>query len=125
LRVICADAVEVLRDCLPPGCVDEIVIFFPDPWPKKRHHKRRLMQPDFVALLARRLRPGGRLRLATDWEPYAEWLLAVLGASPALRNCAADGGYVPRPPVRPETRFERRGTRLGHVVHDLEFERVG
>jgi tRNA (guanine-N7-)-methyltransferase len=125
LRLVRRDAVELLQGAIGDAALDEVLIYFPDPWPKKRHHKRRLMQPDFVALLARRLRPGGRLRLATDWEPYAEWLLAVLGASPAMRNCAADGGYVPRPPVRPETRFERRGTRLGHVVHDLEFERVG
>ena len=124
LRVVRRDAVELLQHAIADAALDEVLIYFADPWPKKRHHKRRLVQPGFVALLARRLRPGGRLRLATDWEPYAQSMLAVLGASPAFRNCAAVGGYVPRPAARPETRFERRGTRLGHLVRDLEFERV-
>ena len=125
LRIVRRDAVELLRVAIDDAALDEVLIYFADPWPKKRHHKRRLVQSDFVALLARRLQPGGRLRLATDWEPYAQWMLAVLGASPAFRNCAADGSYVPRPPARPQTRFERRGELLGHVVRDLEFERVG
>ncbi|MDR3416281.1 MAG: tRNA (guanosine(46)-N7)-methyltransferase TrmB [Nevskia sp.] len=123
LRVICADAVEVLRDCLPPGCVDEIVIFFPDPWPKKRHHKRRLIQPDFARVLVRALRGGGRLRLATDWADYARHMLEVLGAEPGLRNVAGDGALIERPADRPLTRFEARGLRLGHAVADLEFVR--
>ena len=125
LRIVRRDAVELLQGAIVDAALDEVLIYFPDPWPKKRHHKRRLVQSDFVALLERRLRRGGRLRLATDWEPYAQWMLEVLGANPALRNCAADGGYVPRPAARPQTRFERRGARLGHVVRDLEFERVG
>ena len=125
LRIVRRDAVELLQGAIADAALDEVLIYFPDPWPKKRHHKRRLVQPDIVALLARRLRLGGRLRLATDWEPYALWMLKVLGAAPALRNCAADGGYVQRPAARPQTRFERRGARLGHLVRDLEFERVG
>jgi tRNA (guanine-N7-)-methyltransferase len=123
VRVICHDAVEVLERHLQGPCLDEILILFPDPWPKKRHHKRRLIQPPFVHLLAARLRPGGALRLATDWEPYAAQMLAALAAEPALRNVAADAGFIPRPLERPATRFERRGERLGHRVWDLEFRR--
>jgi tRNA (guanine-N7-)-methyltransferase len=123
LRVACADAVEVLRDVLPAGSVDEIVIFFPDPWPKKRHHKRRLIQPEFAALLVRALQPGGRLRLATDWEDYAQHMLTVVDAEPELVNAAGAGGFVARPADRPPTRFETRGVRLGHQVRDLEYRR--
>jgi tRNA (guanine-N7-)-methyltransferase len=123
VRVICHDAVEVLERHLQGPCLDEILILFPDPWPKKRHHKRRLIQPPFVHLLAARLRPGGALRLATDWEPYAAQMLAALAAEPGLRNVAADAGFIPRPPERPATRFERRGEGLGHRVWDLEFRR--
>jgi len=124
LRVACHDAVEVLRDGIGESALFEIVIYFPDPWPKKRHHKRRLMQPDFAQLAASRLMVGGRLLLATDWADYAEQMRTVLNAEKSLRNCAADGGYVPRPAARPTTRFEARGERLGHSVFDLEFERV-
>jgi tRNA (guanine-N7-)-methyltransferase len=124
LRVACADAVEVLRDWLPEASVDELLVYFPDPWPKKRHHKRRLVQPAFAALAASRLRPGGVFRLATDWEPYAAQMLAVLSATPGLRNCAADGEFMPRPQERAETRFEARGRRLGHAVFDLAFVRA-
>ncbi|MBL6751501.1 MAG: tRNA (guanosine(46)-N7)-methyltransferase TrmB [Nevskia sp.] len=123
VRVICADAVEVLRQGLPAGSVDEIFILFPDPWPKKRHHKRRLIQPGFAALLAQALRAGGRLRLATDWADYAAHMLAVLQAEPRLRNTAA-AGFAPRPATRPTTRFEARGLRAGHAVFDLDYERV-
>jgi tRNA (guanine-N7-)-methyltransferase len=123
LRVICADAVEVLRHSLA-GCeFDEVLLYFPDPWPKKRHHKRRIVQPAFVELVVERLRPGGVFRLATDWEPYAEHMLATLGACARLRNESADDRYVPRPASRPVTRFERRGQRLGHEVRDLAFRR--
>lgn len=125
LRVACDDAVEVLRDWLPERCLAEIVVYFPDPWPKKRHHKRRLVQPAFVALAASRLRAGGRLKLATDWAAYAQHMREVLDAEPQLRNIAADGGYVPRPAERPLTRFEARGQRLGHEVFDLVYGRVG
>jgi tRNA (guanine-N7-)-methyltransferase len=123
LRVICHDAVDVLREQIAPATLDEIEILFPDPWPKKRHHKRRLIQPRFVDLLADRLAGGGRVHLATDWEPYAEQMLEVLGRCAALVNCAPDGAYVERPPVRDATRFECRGQRLGHAVRDLEFRR--
>lgn len=121
VRVICHDAVEVLARQLPPHAFAAILILFPDPWPKKRHHKRRLIQPDFAALLASRLAPGGVLHLATDWEPYAEHMLEVLRGVPGLVNLAPDGGYAPRPSWRAPTRFERRGERLGHAVRDLAF----
>lgn len=121
VRVVCHDAVEVLERHLGGQCLDEILILFPDPWPKKRHHKRRLIQPPFVALLVERLKSGGALRLATDWEPYAVEMLSTLSAEPRLRNVALDGGFIARPAERPPTRFERRGERLGHQVWDLEF----
>ena len=124
LRVVCADAVEVLRDGLRPGTVDEVVIFFPDPWPKKRHHKRRLVQPAFVQVLARALRSGGRLRLATDWADYARHMLEVMQVAPGFANASADGGAIPRPADRPLTRFESRGLRLGHAVADFEYLRT-
>jgi len=123
LRVLCDDAVEMLRHCLPQGGIDEVVIFFPDPWPKTRHHKRRLIQPAFVQILARALRSGGRLRLATDWADYARQMLEVMSAEPLFVNAAADGGAIARPADRPLTRFEARGLRLGHAVADFEFVR--
>jgi tRNA (guanine-N7-)-methyltransferase len=123
VRAICRDAVEVLQECLAPGTLDEVLLYFPDPWPKKRHHKRRIVQPDFVALVASRLRPGGALRMATDWEPYAAHMLEVTSGCAALRNESPDGAFVPRPDSRPVTRFERRGHRLGHGVWDLAFRR--
>jgi tRNA (guanine-N7-)-methyltransferase len=121
LRIVQHDAVEVLEQMLPPGTLAGIHIYFPDPWHKKRHHKRRLIQPPLVALLASRLAPGGYLHCATDWQPYAEQMLAVLGAEPALVNTAP--GFAPRPPWRPATKFEQRGLRLGHGVWDLLFRR--
>jgi tRNA (guanine-N7-)-methyltransferase len=121
LRILCTDAVDVFKERLPPQCVDEVLIFFPDPWHKKRHHKRRLIEPHFVALLATKLRGGGVLRLATDWEDYARQMLEVCGAEPSLRSLAPSGGFVERPSFRPPTRFERRGERLGHGVWDLAF----
>jgi tRNA (guanine-N7-)-methyltransferase len=123
VRVICQDAVEVLERQIAPGSLAELLILFPDPWPKKRHHKRRLVKPAFVALAARALAAGGVLRLATDWEPYALEMLVHLSATPDLRNLAADGGFVARPAERLPTRFELRGTRLGHGVWDLAFAR--
>lgn len=121
LRVIQHDAVEVLRDMIPDASLDGAHIFFPDPWPKKRHHKRRLIQPAFAALLARKLKTGAYLHLATDWQEYAEWMLEVLCSEPLLMNSAQD--YAPRPEYRPETKFERRGLKLGHGVWDLVFKR--
>jgi tRNA (guanine-N7-)-methyltransferase len=125
LRVACADAVEVLRDWLPAAALAEAVVYFPDPWPKKRHHKRRLVQPEFARLVASRLAPGGVLRLATDWADYAAQMRATLDAEPLLANQAGSAGFVPRPPERAPTRFEQRGARLGHDVFDLAYRRVG
>ena len=124
VRVICHDAVEALSGQIAPGALSEILILFPDPWPKKRHHKRRLVQREFADLAASRLEPGGTLRLATDWEPYAHAMLEVLRAAPLLINTADSGAFVPRPAERAPTRFEQRGTRLGHEVWDLAFRRV-
>ena len=124
IRVYCHDAVEVLRDCIADASLDTIQIFFPDPWHKKRHHKRRLIQPPFVDLLTRKLKPGGTLHLATDWENYAEQMMAVLEAAGGLVNAFAPGQFAPRPEHRPLTKFEARGERLGHGVWDLIFRRT-
>lgn len=133
LRVIEHDAVEVMRDMIAPDSLDGVHIFFPDPWPKKRHHKRRLVQPPFVSLLASRIAPGGYVHLATDWAHYAIQMLAVLDAEPLLANTAGPvtvgeaiedcRGFAPRPAHRPLTKFEQRGLRLGHGVWDLVFVR--
>jgi tRNA (guanine-N7-)-methyltransferase len=104
--------------------LDEVVILFPDPWPKKRHHKRRLVQSTFVELVVGRMQTGGVLRMATDWAPYAQEMLATLQANPRLQNLSPDGTYIPRPADRIVTRFERRGERLGHEVWDLAFRRI-
>ncbi|MBI5333148.1 MAG: tRNA (guanosine(46)-N7)-methyltransferase TrmB [Burkholderiales bacterium] len=122
VRIVAFDAVRVLAHMIPPASLAGVHIFFPDPWHKKRHHKRRLIQPPFVADLVTRIAPGGYLHCATDWQPYAEQMLAVLSAEPTLRNTAE--GYAPRPAYRPLTKFENRGLRLGHGVWDLVFERV-
>ena len=124
LRVACHDAVEVLRDWLPAACADEVQILFPDPWHKKRHHKRRLVNAGFMDTLAAVIAPGGRLLLATDWADYAEQVLAVAGADARFINLSPDGTTVERPASRPVTRFEARGQRLGHAVFDFAFERV-
>lgn len=123
LRVLRHDAVEVFSEGLAPASVDAVQLFFPDPWPKKRHHKRRILNEPFVALLARVIRPGGTFHAATDWPPYAEQMLALLEASPWFENTAGQGRYAPRPDSRPLTKFERRGERLGHPVFDLIFRR--
>ena len=122
VRIIQHDAVEVLSQMLPPASLDGAHVFFPDPWHKTRHHKRRLIQPPLVQLLASRLQPGGYLHLATDWEDYAVQMLAVLRAESTLVNTATD--YAPRPESRPLTKFEARGLRLGHGVWDLLFKRI-
>ena len=121
VRVIQHDAVEVLEHMIAGGSLDGVHIFFPDPWPKKRHHKRRLIQPAFVALLASRMKPGAYLHVATDWEDYARQILEVLSAEPLLENTA--DGFAPRPEHRPLTRFENRGLTLGHRVWDVVFRR--
>lgn len=128
LKVICHDAVEVLEKRLADSCLSEVLILFPDPWHKKRHHKRRLIQPSFVDLLARKIRTGGLLQLATDWEPYAVQMLEVIGANASFANRSEEQGgqegFVPRPTWRALTRFEKRGQRLGHGVWDLSFRRL-
>jgi tRNA (guanine-N7-)-methyltransferase len=121
LRIVCHDAVEVLEMQIPRRSLAEVLILFPDPWPKKRHHKRRLIQEPFIAMLAQRLGAAGVLRLATDWEPYALQMLDVLERVPQLSNLAAQARFMPRPEERARTRFEARGERLGHGVWDLAF----
>lgn len=122
VRIIQHDAVEVLKHMLAAESLDGAHIFFPDPWPKKRHHKRRLIQAPLAALLASRLKPDAYIHVATDWAEYAEQVLAVLSAEPLLRNTA--DGYAPRPAYRPLTKFEQRGLRLGHGVWDIVFRRT-
>ncbi len=123
LKVICHDATEVMQYCFDENTIDRVLIFFPDPWPKKRHHKRRIVQPDFVSLLASRLCPGGCLHLATDWEQYAEHMLEVLDNEPSLENANGRGEFWLQAD-RPQTKFERRGERLGHGVWDLLYRKV-
>jgi len=123
LRLICHDAVEVLASGVGDAALAEVLVFFPDPWHKKRHHKRRLIEPEFVATLARKLQTRGVLRLATDWQPYAEQMLAVCNANPDFVSLSADRTYVARPDFRRPTRFEKRGERLGHGVWDLAYEK--
>ena len=122
VRVLRADAAEIVRQSLPPASLDRVLVFFPDPWPKKKHHKRRLIQPAFAAALARVLRPGGYLHLATDWADYAEWMRTVLAAEPAF--VPSDHDPQERPAYRPPTHFEQRGERKGHAVFDLLYQRV-
>jgi tRNA (guanine-N7-)-methyltransferase len=123
VRIIQHDAVEVVREMILPDTLAGVHIYFPDPWPKKRHHKRRLLQAPFVQLLTSRLMAGGYVHCATDWQPYAQQMLEVLSAEPGLVNTADD--YAPRPDYRPLTKFENRGIRLGHGVWDLIFKRIG
>jgi tRNA (guanine-N7-)-methyltransferase len=113
-----------MQHCLPPACLDRLLLFFPDPWHKKRHHKRRILQPGFIESAASLLRPGGILHMATDWEDYAVQMLEVTQGSASFRNCAGTGNYASRPDYRPVTRFEQRGLQLGHGVRDLLFERT-
>ena len=122
LHVIQHDAVEVLKHMIAPASLDGIHIFFPDPWHKKKHHKRRLIQPELVALLCEKLKPGGYLHAATDWQEYAGHILAVLSAESRLNNTAAD--YAPKPDYRPLTKFEQRGIKLGHGVWDIVFRKI-
>lgn len=122
VRVAMRDAVEVLRTQAPDASIDELRIYFPDPWPKKRHHKRRLIQPEFASEMIRALKPGGVLHLATDWAPYADWMREVLAEQPALSDISQPG--FARPGWRPQTHFERRGERKGHPIADLVYQKV-
>ncbi len=124
IRIACADAAEFLRKRIPEGSLEGVRIYFPDPWPKKRHHKRRIIQPSFVRLLASRMRPGAILHVATDWEPYAEHMLEVLDSVNGFVNLSTSGGFHNKPDWRPETKYEKRGERLGHKVKDLLFRRM-
>lgn len=121
IRLVPQDAVEVFKNNIKDASLAGVQVFFPDPWPKKKHHKRRLIQTDFVRLLAEKIQSGGFLHCATDWQEYAEHMLGVLSAEPMLRNHQQEGGYIPRPENRPLTKFEKRGERLGHGVWDLYF----
>jgi len=123
VRVICRDASEVIQKNIVDESLDSVYLFFPDPWPKKKHHKRRLVQPGFVQQLRGKLKVGGRFHMATDWENYAEHMMAVMSDAEGFANTAGEGRYSPKPEYRPETKFERRGKKLGHGVWDLVFQR--
>ncbi len=125
VRVVCADAVEVLERNVPENSLAALYLFFPDPWPKKRHHKRRIVQPAWVELVRSRLRSGGFLHMATDWEPYAEWMREIMNETRGWKNQGDADGFAARPDYRPETKFERRGLKLGHGVWDLIYTRTG
>lgn len=124
IRIFNHDAIEVLQKSIPMESLDAVYLFFPDPWHKKRHHKRRIVQPEFVNTIAAHLKPGGHFHMATDWENYAEHMMEVMSASPLFRNTQAPGAFTPRPDYRPLTKFEQRGQRLGHGVWDLIFEKT-
>jgi len=124
IRVYCDDAIEVLERCIPDASLDTLQLFFPDPWPKKRHHKRRIVQPEFAQKIRQKLTIGGCFHMATDWENYAEHMMEVMSAAEGYRNAAGAGHYSPQPEWRPVTKFQTRGERLGHGVWDLIFERV-
>jgi tRNA (guanine-N7-)-methyltransferase len=123
VRIYCHDAIEIITHKIADNSLAGVHLFFPDPWPKKKHHKRRIVRPDFVELLVRKLRNGGYFHAATDWENYAQAMLAVLSESSALKNVSATQDYCGRPEYRPLTKFERRGMRLGHGVWDLIFRK--
>ena len=124
IRIACEDAVGLLRERVAESSLAGVRIYFPDPWPKKRHHKRRIVQPEFISLVASRMKEGGILHLATDWQPYAVHMLEVMKLSPEFENLSVSGGYCPKPDWRPVTKYEQRGRRLGHEVFDLVFRRV-
>ncbi len=123
LRVACTDAVVLLQDRITDNALDRLQLYFPDPWHKKRHHKRRIIQPSFVELLSQKIKSGGHLHMATDWQHYAEQMLEDLSNNSDFINCGDDSGYIERPDYRPLTKFEQRGHRLGHGVWDLLFKR--
>ncbi len=124
VKVYSIDAILVLRECILPESLSEVLIYFPDPWHKKRHHKRRLIQVDFIGLLLKVLKPGGIIHCATDWEDYAHHMMEVLSGNISLENTMGKGNFSERPEWRPETKFERRGQRLGHAIFDLIFEKI-
>jgi len=124
VRVFCHDAVEILEKQIPDASLDRVLLFFPDPWHKKRHNKRRIVRPDFVQMIRRKLKPGGVFHMATDWQDYAEWMMEIMSAAEGFENQAGQGQYSEKPDYRPETKFERRGLRLGHGIWDLLFQRV-
>ena len=123
VRIYCHDAVEILNHCIDDHSLDRVLLFFPDPWHKKKHHKRRIVQPPFVNLLARKLKRGGIFHMTTDWQAYAEHMLGVMGSATAFSNTAGKQAYSERPTYRPTTKFEQRGRRLGHGVWDLVYQR--
>lgn len=124
VRVYSCDALDVLRECVADNSLDRVLLYFPDPWHKSRHHKRRIVNENFAALVRQKLKPGGILHMATDWEPYAEHMLEVMQAAPGYQNLSPAGNWVERPAERPVTKFERRGERLGHGVWDLKFSKA-
>ena len=124
LRVFCHDAVEVLADCIPDTSLGGMQLFFPDPWHKKRHHKRRIVQAEFAESIRQKLRLGGIFHMATDWEHYAEHMIEIMAVAPGYENTATEGNFVPRPDWRPLTKFEQRGHRLGHGVWDIIYKRT-
>lgn len=124
VRVLKHDAIEALKQQIPDNSLDSVMLFFPDPWHKKRHHKRRIVQPPFIALIRQKLKPGGLFHLATDWEEYAEWMMEILSQTEGMENRAGAQQFSPRPDSRPVTKFEQRGLRLGHGVWDLLFEKT-
>lgn len=125
VRIYSCDAIEVLNQCIADASLDRLLLFFPDPWHKSRHHKRRIVQPAFAALVHKKLKQGGVLHMATDWEPYAEHMLEIMNAASGYKNLSADNTWIPRPAERPVTKFEQRGERLGHGVWDLKFIKTG
>lgn len=124
IRVFCDDAIEVLAQCIPDESLDCIQLFFPDPWHKKRHHKRRIVQPEFAQTLRKKLKVGGVFHMATDWENYAEHMMEVMSVADGYQNAAGASAYSPQPEWRPVTKFQKRGERLGHGVWDLMFEKI-
>ena len=123
VRLFCHDAIDILKQRIPDESLDRVLLFFPDPWHKSRHHKRRIVQADFVQLIRSKLKPGGVYHMATDWEDYAQWMMAVMGEAPGYENLAGSGNYSERPDYRPLTKFEKRGQRLGHGIWDLLFKK--
>lgn len=124
VRVYQEDAIEVLKQCIPDASLGRLLLFFPDPWHKARHHKRRIVQPEFAQLVRSKLKVGGVFHMATDWEPYAEYMLEVMQVAAGYQNLSSSGNWVERPAERPVTKFERRGHKLGHGVWDLKFQRT-